>query len=308
MFHHFHDGKKHKKTQGSISKNQFYKIIKLIGKKNILNPEEFLFRLERKKLKKNHVCLTFDDAIKSQFDIAVPVLEDLKIKSFFFVYSSLFERKPDFLEVYRFFRNNYFKNINQFYDKFYKYISSDLENFFKKKSDLISLKKKQFSFYSIEDIKFRLVKNFFLKKESYDSIMKKMFKDYKFKPEKYFNRLFFDQKDVKRLFSLGHTIGLHSHNHPTLIENLSFADQKKEYEKNLKSLCKLLRVNETKIFSMSHPCGSYNYSTLKILKNLNIRLGFKQMMNIEKSKGMKKINNSNLEIARRDHTDLMRYI
>ena len=30
MFHHFHDGKFHKKSQGSISKDDFYKIIKFI--------------------------------------------------------------------------------------------------------------------------------------------------------------------------------------------------------------------------------------------------------------------------------------
>ena len=36
------------------------------------------------KLKENEVCLTFDDAIKCQIDIALPILEDLKIKSFFF--------------------------------------------------------------------------------------------------------------------------------------------------------------------------------------------------------------------------------
>ena len=43
MFHHFHDNKKHKKSEGSISKDNFYKIIKYIGKKNILNASEFFF-------------------------------------------------------------------------------------------------------------------------------------------------------------------------------------------------------------------------------------------------------------------------
>ena len=52
---------------------------------------------------------------------------------------------------------------------------------------------------------------------------------------------------------------------------------------------------------MSHPCGSYNEDTLKILNELGIELGFKQIMTIEPEKGMKKINNSSLEIARQDH-------
>ena len=42
VFHHFHDFVKHKKSQGSISKDEFYKIINFIGKKNILSSEVFL--------------------------------------------------------------------------------------------------------------------------------------------------------------------------------------------------------------------------------------------------------------------------
>ena len=56
---------------------------------------------------------------------------------------------------------------------------------------------------------------------------------------------------------------------------------------------------------MSHPCGSYNQDTLKILKNLGIELGFKEMMTIDPEKNMKKINNSFLEIARQNHADVM---
>ena len=59
---------------------------------------------------------------------------------------------------------------------------------------------------------------------------------------------------------------------------------------------------------MSHPCGSYNEDTLKILKELGIELGFKQIMTIEPEKGMKKINNTKLEIARQDHAHIMKII
>ena len=57
---------------------------------------------------------------------------------------------------------------------------------------------------------------------------------------------------------------------------------------------------------MSHPCGSYNRDTLQILKELGIELGFKQIMTIEPEKGMKKVNNSFLEIARQDHADIFK--
>ena len=88
MFHHFHDDGIHSKSQGSISKDAFYKLIKFIGKKNILDADIFFEKFKENKLKKNEVCLTFDDGIKCQVDVVLPVLEDLKIKSFFFPYSS----------------------------------------------------------------------------------------------------------------------------------------------------------------------------------------------------------------------------
>ncbi len=51
MFHHFHDKKKHKKIQGTIDKNQLIKIIKFIGRENILDAETFLENFEKKKTK-----------------------------------------------------------------------------------------------------------------------------------------------------------------------------------------------------------------------------------------------------------------
>ena len=133
MFHHFHDNGLHSKGQGSIDKDDLYKIINFIGRKNILNADVFYEKLKNNKLKNNDVCFTFDDAVKCQIDIALPVLEELKIKSFFFVYTSMFQSKPDNLEFFRYFRMNYFDTIDDFYNYFYKVLDKDLKSFFKKK-------------------------------------------------------------------------------------------------------------------------------------------------------------------------------
>ena len=132
MFHHFHDDRIHTKGQGSIDRDDLSNIIKFIGRKNILDADIFFEKLKNKKLKDNDVCLTFDDAIKSQIDIALPVLEDFRIKSFFFVYTSVFEGKPDNLEFFRFFRMNYYNNVNEFYSEFYETLNKDTAFFFKK--------------------------------------------------------------------------------------------------------------------------------------------------------------------------------
>ena len=50
-------------------------------------------------------------------------------------------------------------------------------------------------------------------------------------------------------------------------------------------ISQITNQQETDIKCMSHPCGSYNENTLKVLDDLGIKLGFKQFMSIEKTKG-----------------------
>ena len=304
MFHHFHDDGIHTKGQGSIDKDDFYKMINFIGRKNILDADVFFEKFKNSELKNNEVCLTFDDALKCQIDVALPILEELKIKSFFFVYTSMLEGKPDNLEFFRYFRMNYFNNLDEFYDNFYKNLDKDLKHFFEKNSDKIKEKKIKFPHYSIEDIKFRLVRDNFLTKSQYEKTMFLMFKEKQFNQIDFSKKIFFQKSDLQTLNNLGHLVGLHSHNHPTLLEKLSYDEQKNEYEKCLSSISSVLDKAKNEIKYMSHPCGSYNEDTLQILKELGIELGFKQIMTIEPEKGMKKINNSFLEIARQDHADI----
>ena len=300
--------KKHKKGQGSISRDEFNNIIKFIGKKNILDPNVFIEKLNKNSLKKNEVCFTFDDAIKCQIDIALPVLEDLKIKSFFFVYTCMFEGKPDYLEIFRYFRLNFFKDIKEFYKIFFENLNQDLSLFFDQNKDLILEKKERYKFYSIEDIKFRLVRDLLLKKSDYENYMFRLMEIKKFRYKKYIDQLFFNEGDLIKLDKLGHKIGLHSHSHPTLIENLSYDDQKKEYLTNLEFISKILRRPKNYINCCSHPLGSYSQDTIKILKELGIEIAFKDSMVVEKEKGMKKINNSSFEIARQDHIEILKRI
>ena len=306
MFHHFHDNEIHIKSQGSIDKNDFYKIINFIGRENILDADIFFEKFKQNKLKNNEVCLTFDDAIKCQIDIALPILEELKIKSFFFVYTSMFEGKPDYLEIFRFFRTKYFNNINEFYDNFYKVLDKDIKSFFEKNRNKIKEKKMKFPFYTIEDIKFRLVRDVFLTKSQYDENMFKMIKQKNLNYKEFYKKLFFQKSDLQKLNNLGHLIGLHSHNHPTLLEKLNLDEQKNEYEKCLSLISSILSKPKNEIKYMSHPCGSYTNDTLEVLKELGIELGFKQIMTIETEKGMSKVNNSFLEIAREDHSNILK--
>jgi len=306
MFHHFHDDKLHKRGQGSISKDDFYKLIKFIGRKNILSADKFFNRFKENKLKPREVCLTFDDGIRCQYDLALPILEELNIKSFFFVYSSLLKESPDFLEVYRYFRMNFFKNTDDFYNQFFKHLDKNLNLFFKNKDKIVNDTKVKFPHYSINDIKFRLVRDQLLTSDEYKTAMFSMFDEKNFKYKKFYEILFLNSDHLKKIKELGHLVGLHSHTHPTLLEKLSYEEQLNEYQNNISVLSEILKINKTDIKYMSHPNGSYNEDTFKILTDLGIELGFKQIMDIEPEKGMKKINNSFLEIARQDHAGIIK--
>jgi peptidoglycan/xylan/chitin deacetylase (PgdA/CDA1 family) len=82
MFHHFHDNL-HIKGQGSISASKLEAMIKYLKKdKIILSADEWYYKALCNRLRDNEVCLTFDDNLKCQFDIAYPVLEMLNLKAF----------------------------------------------------------------------------------------------------------------------------------------------------------------------------------------------------------------------------------
>ncbi len=304
MFHQFHDEKFFKANEGSLSKDDFYNLINFIGKKNILNAETFFQKKIENKLKKNDVCLTFDDGLKCQVEVALQVLDDLKIKSFFFVSTSIFKNKPDFFEITRYFKINYFDNTEKFYDLFFSILDKNYDEFLKENKKIVDDKIKTYPFYTKKDIEFRLIRDRFLNEQEYTKIISLMFNEKNFKVDKIVPKLFFSKSDLINLDSLGHKIGLHSHSHVKFIEHLPFDLQKMEYVQNQQDLSKILNKPIKKINSMSHPLGSYNETSLEILRSLDVSLGFRDNMSINNK--MKNINNSNLEIAREDHSLIMR--
>ena len=304
MFHHFHDGRKFFKTTGSIQKDDFYKIIKFFGKKNIISPAEFYTKYKKNKINKNEICLTFDDGLKSQFKIAFPIMQDLNIKGFFFIPSSIFENKTNMLETVRYFKENFYKSINDYYDDFYLELKkitdfNIIKSKLKKNQIKFTFLKKKFNFYSIEDIKYRFVRDFLISKKNFEKANRALFKKKKFNYKKIHTNFFMTKKDIKILSNNYNDIGLHSHSHPTNISNLSYNQQLSEYRKNKNILEKIINK---KIKSMSHPCGKYNLDTLKILNLLKIKNAFLPDKNKKFSSNI--LNHSYL-IPREDHANLI---
>lgn len=109
--------------------------------------------------------------------------------------------------------------------------------------------------------------------------------------------LWMNSKDIINLKRTGHIIGLHSHTHPTRMAEKSYPFQNENYKKNKRLLEHIVGED---IICMSHPCNSYNNETIDILTKLGIKLGFRA--------NLKNFGNSNLEIPRIDHSEILKLI
>jgi peptidoglycan/xylan/chitin deacetylase (PgdA/CDA1 family) len=299
MFHHFHSSK-HSPAQGSISAEEFEKMLDWLSERcNLVNANEYVLKFEKNCLQSNDICLSFDDALLCQFDVAVPVLRQRNIQAFFFVYSSVFTGNIEFLEIFRYFRTSCFDSINDFYRNFFKEVKSLDESLYQ--STYENFKVLDYlpgaSFYSDNDKWFRYLRDQVLGVEKYNSLMINMMQRESFDIQAASSLLWMKNEHLKELHKEGHLIGLHSYSHPTQISKLTVEEQKEQYRRNMEHLEDLL--GKGSIYSMSHPCGDYNAYTLGLLRDLGIRIGFRSNVNIKEIK-------SSLEIPRDDHAQIFR--
>ena len=299
MFHHFYN-EAHPWGQGAISADDLNDLLHYIGLERILPPLEWLKRLKENKLKNGDVCLTFDDALLCQTEIALPVLEKYGLKAFWFVYSGVFEGRLENLELYRFFRVKYFDNIDDFYQLFFKKVS---EFGIATEADPEVEKKMlaDFPFYSANDVRFRFLRDKVLRKDNYEKIMDAILKDRGLNKKEMSKSLWMSNKDLKYLNDSGHVIGLHSYSHPTSLADLSFKEQFDEYKKNYSHIKRVTGQNPV---AVAHPVNSYNKNTLKILRKLGVICGFRSNM-FPKTK-MGAINANAFEMAREDHANIVK--
>jgi len=297
MFHHFHGGTHRPDKANSLSKIQFEKILNFVGIKNILSPNEWINLSNLGKLKSYHRCITFDDGLKNQFDIALPVLQKYNLKAFWFIYSAQYYGDYPRLDIFRKFRYHYFDNISEYYKEFFSQdgVKNPIndQNFKSWKNHLSKI----CPFYSDEDLKYRYTRDLVLGPKKYLSIVEKLIKLHNLKLSDLTNNLWLTKSDLRLLSKQGHVLGLHSHNHPTVLRNLTQKQQETQYIKNKN----FIKKYSSSIVSMAHPCNSYNKTTLKILSNMGIKIGFRANTN------KKNIINSfkNLQLPREDCTNIL---
>ena len=300
MFHRFH-GNNIPTLQGSIDSSQLENLILKIGIERILSPVQWLEKIKNNTLKNHHVCLTFDDCLKSQILVADPILKKYNLTAFYFIHSLTFFGEIDFIEVFSNIISIKYDSIDEFMNDFVSYINLDEDIFFDKKYIAFrEFSKSNHSCYSDSDIRYRYLRNIFYGYAGFNKLMKKYFTEKNYMDNINVKSIWMDENDLSSLSKSGNMIGLHSYNHHINFKDLSYDEQKQEYEKNKSHLENLI---DCKITSASHPMGSYNLDTIKIFNELAIECAFRSNNSIPGDKNS--INPNNLELARIDVSDIL---
>lgn len=299
MYHHFHDNQKHIVGQGSISAETFNDMLDFYGKDhNIIGAGEFLQKSEAGTLSPADVCLTFDDGLLCQYDVAYPVMKDRGLTAFWFIYTSPLDGVIEKIELYRHFRFSKFSDIEDFYSAFFNIVAAnDPEAMAAIHSFDPDQYLKEFPFYTPNDKRFRYMRDRVLGVSKYNMTMDKMLETYQYDIEKNSQILWLNADHIKNLRRQGHIIGLHSYSHPTVMSDKSYLEQSREYTTNKRQLESVL--NE-KITAVSYPCNSYNSDTLKCIRELGIRIGFRaNMVDVQ-------LEDIRYEYPRQDHANIMK--
>ncbi|OGZ02860.1 MAG: hypothetical protein A2430_01990 [Candidatus Liptonbacteria bacterium RIFOXYC1_FULL_36_8] len=273
MFHHFHGGHT-QKIWGSLTADRLAEIIEFVGLERILKPEEWVERCLKGKLKEDDICITFDDCLLSQFEIAMPVLESYNLKAFFFIYSAPFFGELNRLELYRFFINRFFLDFNDFWEVFLSFNSPYRLIIQKAVEQFDGNYLKDFPIYSYKERAWRYVRDVILKREQYEKIMDGLIAGYT-ELDLLAQNIWMTNRHLQKLQKLGNLIGLHSYSHPTAMSLLSKEEQRKEYKRNFNHLSKEFFLP---YLTASHPSSSYNKDTLNVLKDIGVLIAFSATM------------------------------
>ena len=281
-FHYFHDLLSHPKCQGSLSASDFERMLDYLQSKfTLMDGKKFLEAAVNGTGEENQICLTFDDGVRSQLDVAVPVLESRGLTGIFFCYSSHFTGDISMLEVYHDFRFRCYKDVDAFYREFFEILRQD--------PGICTLQMQhsmdRFSYddylvhcpwHSYTDKLFRFTRDCLLTKAQYRELMGRMMLRRGYDWKKQSEGLWMDGQSLRELEKRGHVVGLHSHTHPTNITGLGEGEQVWEYVENQRCLSQILGHP---VQVAAYPCGKYQPGTLETMKQLGVQIAFTAEMN-----------------------------
>jgi peptidoglycan/xylan/chitin deacetylase (PgdA/CDA1 family) len=301
MFHRFRASGAPRGTQGAVSDKEFEQMLHSAGMHNILAPAEWIERLETGSLEGQHVCITFDDGLRSQLEHALPVLDRLNVRAFWFVYTSIFAGQPFRSEIYGHVADRsggmgawVADMLSRAPRQALQTLETDAYAEFAREMRRIA------SYYSEPDIVYRFLRNQGGSRLWLEPILDEMVADRGFDMATLAQELWVTADDISMLSRRGHEIGLHSFSHPTSLAGLPLDQQREQYVRNRSDLESITGVSPR---SVAHPLNSYVPGSLDILSSLGVVCGFRANMLAPAGSS---VNASPLELARRDSAELLR--
>ncbi len=302
MFHRFGAADDALRPQGALTPGEFDRILQFVGIENILSPAEWMSRAAAGALEPRHVCVTFDDGLRSQFDHALPILDRYRLKAFWFVYSCVAQGQPVKSEIY--------SHVASRFGGFAEFSGQVLRR--APREWLAQLESPAYAayaahtrsaapFYSESDLQYRFLRNRPETRAAFEALVDQLLEERGFRLDTVASELWLADAQLKYLAQHAHAVGLHSYDHPYAIAQLPVQEQRAQYEKNR---AHITVATGQPPCSMSHPLNSYNDQTLAILQDLGISCGFRANMQAS-SAG---INPTPLEFARQDAADLRRMV
>ncbi len=300
MFHRFRGDGEPAAWQGALSAAEFEDVLLRAGIGNILSPGEWIERSRRGALQPTDRCVTLDDGLRCQIEVALPVLARLGIRAFWFVYTSVWDGVPVKSEIY-----SYVAGQTGGMERLIRLFLQGCPP-----STLARLESNEFleyakamrevaPFYSAEDLQYRFLRNRPDGRQEFEETMDRVLCALGSSVDEVSSRLWLTREDGKALVEDGHLVGLHSHDHPYDLARLTIEEQERQYRQNFDRIVGATGVEPA---AVAHPLNSYRDETLAILERMGISCGFRANMVPPRGKC---INPGPLEWARVDSKNLV---
>lgn len=241
------------------------------------------------KAEQNYILITFDDGLKEQYDVALPILTELNIPAIFFINTiNHIEKKVSLVHKIHLVRSVVSTAI--LHEKLLRFAGKNLNSLEVKKAH---------EFYRFDDklsAEFKYFLNILLDFKSQEKFINAIFLAY-FDEHEILAKLYMNTDEIKKLIKLGF-VGSHAHSHsPLALFNLETIRHELTISKNY-----LERLGNTTIAFISYPYGTKEAVTsavAEIAKEVGYEFGFTTKV------GVSSIESNHLLLNRFDCNDVI---
>jgi peptidoglycan/xylan/chitin deacetylase (PgdA/CDA1 family) len=244
----------------------------LIKHYNIVSVDRVIENLDNKKsLPNNPVILTFDDGYKDHYTYVFPILIKYDIKGCFYIPAKCFKEKKvlDVNKIHFILASE--ENKTKIIDDIFKLLDKNRKKYSLHENDYYYKKLAAKSRFDTEEVIFiKRILQVELIEELRNSIVDHLFKKYVTNDEvTFWEELYLTKDQIQCMQKLGMHIGSHSYDHIWL-GSVNQEIQVGEIDNSLKFM-KEIGI-KTDNWTMCYPYGSYNETTIEILKEKNCKL------------------------------------